>query len=181
MFEFEVAVMNRNWKESTMPLLINVRHLEEHDLHFQGEIPAEELDIDTRDEVIAVHQPLAYDLTVQMLQEGLLVSGRLSVPLDCKCVRCLKSFEDKLELPDWRMHLPFQGEDAVAVVNDCVDLTPILREDILLEFPQHPLCDRDCRGLPTTDLGKPAKTIGSDQEQGSSSAWDELNKLKLKN
>ncbi len=163
-----------------MPLLINLRHLEEHDVGFQGELSVEELDIDTRDEVIAVNQPVEYDLKVQKLQEGLLVHGRLSVKLDCRCVRCLKSFQEKLELPDWSLHLPFQGEDAVRVVNDCVDLTPFLREDILLEFPQHPLCDRDCRGLPTTDLGKSAKTKGSDQEQGGSSAWAELNKLKLK-
>ncbi len=163
-----------------MPLLINLRHLEEHDQAFQGEISAEELDIDTRDQVIAVHHPLKYDLQVQMLQEGLLVHGALSVKLDCQCVRCLKSFQQNLQLPEWSLHLPFQGEDAVRVVNDCVDLTPFLREDILLEFPQHPLCDRDCCDLPTTDLGKGAKTKDSDQEQGSSSAWAELNKLKLK-
>lgn len=163
-----------------MPLLINLRHLEERDVRFQGEINAGELDIDTRDVVIRVNQPLKYDLGVQMLQEGLLIHGCLSLKLDCQCVRCLKSFQDKLELPEYSLHLPFQGEDAVKVVNDCVDLTPFLREDILLEFPQHPLCDRDCRGLPTTDLGKLAKTNGSDQEQGDSSAWAELNKLKLK-
>ena len=48
----------------------------------------------------------------------------------------------------WIADLPLVGEEKVAVDNDCVDLTPYLREDILLAFPQHPLCEPDCRGLP---------------------------------
>ena len=44
----------------------------------------------------------------------------------------------------WTLHLPLEGEDKVTVENDCVDLTPFVREDILLEFPQHPLCKPDC-------------------------------------
>ena len=51
-------------------------------------------------------------------------------------------------------HLPLEGEEAVSVVNDCVDLTPYVREDILLEFPQHPLCEPECRGLRNASIGK---------------------------
>jgi uncharacterized protein len=87
-------------------------------------------------------------LEVQKLEDGLLVQGRLHLNLDCECVRCLKPFQYRLELDGWACHLPLQGEDCVAAVNDCVDLTPYVREDILLEFPRHPLCDPECRGLP---------------------------------
>ena len=65
------------------------------------------------------------------------------------------------------------------VVNDCVDLTPYVREDILLEFPQHPLCDPECRGLPKTSIGKSRNTSGTGKTEVGSSAWAELNKLKL--
>jgi uncharacterized metal-binding protein YceD (DUF177 family) len=75
--------------------------------------------------------------------------------------------------------LPLQGEDRVAVVNDCVDLTPYLREDILLEFPRHPLCNAECRGLPRTSVGKSRNTSGAGKTEVDSSAWTELNKLKL--
>ena len=76
--------------------------------------------------------------------------------LACQCVRCLTSFRLPLELNGWTCHLPLQGEDRVKVLNDCVDLTPYVREDILLEIPQHPLCDPECRGLPKTWRGQPA-------------------------
>src|SRR6184192_4185872 len=68
-----------------------------------------------------------------------------------------------LEIKDWACHLPLQGEEAAPIVNDCVDLTPYVREDILLSFPQHPLCDRDCRGLPAAQQGKAKTGSGAGQ------------------
>jgi len=127
-----------------------------------------------------VRHPLRYALEVQKLQEGLLVHGTLQLPLDCQCVRCLKPFQTNVMLNDWSLHLPFQGEDAVKVVNDCVDLTPLLREDILLEFPQHPLCSQECHGLSFNHDSPPGATLSSSHAQSESSAWDELDKLKLK-
>jgi len=162
-----------------MPLLVNLRHLDEHNVRLTGELTVAELDIDPRDEVIRLAGPLAYDLEVQKLEGGLLVKGSGRLPLECQCVRCLKQFSQRLELSDWTCHVPLQGEDAAAVSSDCVDLTPYLREDILLEFPQHPLCEPECRGLPKKYFGKARSTTGTGQPETSSSAWNELNKLKL--
>ena len=162
-----------------MAVSVNLRHLEAHNIRLEGELPIGDLDIDTGDDVIRLAQPLQYDLEVQKLEGGLLVQGSLLLLLDCQCVRCLKSFQHSLELKDWTLHLPLQGEDAIQVNNDCVDLTPYLREDILLEFPQHPLCEPDCRGLPQSTVGKARNTSSSQPREGSS-AWDELNKLKFK-
>ncbi len=159
-----------------MPLVVNLRHLEARNIRLEGSLPVEELDIDPRDEVIRVCHPLKYDLEVQKLEDSLLVRGQLHLVLECQCVRCLKPFQHHLELADWACHLPFQGEDHVAVVNDCVDLTPFVREDILLEFPRHPLCKPECRGLPRASIGKTRDTGKPDV---GSPAWAELNKLKF--
>ena len=117
---------------SIMPLAVNLRHLEADNIRLEGKLPVKELDIDPHDEVIQVSQPLEHDLEVQKLEDGLLVQGRLHLALECLCVRCLKPFQHRLELDNWACHLPLEGEDCVAVVNDCVDLTPYVREDILL-------------------------------------------------
>ena len=162
-----------------MPLTVNLRHLEEQNLRLAGELSIEELDIETHDEMIRLEQPLGYELEVQKLEGGLLVSGRLKVALECQCVRCLEAFQYQLELPDWKRHLPLEGEEAARVVNDCVDLTPYVREDILLEFPQHPLCDAECQGLPKDEMGKPNSPNSAGQNQPEMSAWAELNKLKF--
>ena len=83
------------------------------------------------------------------------------------------------KLPAWAELVPLTGDEAAPIVNDCVDLTPLVREDILLEFPQHPLCDRDCAGIPDAAKGQPTKHRGTGQPAAGSSAWAELNKLKL--
>ncbi|MGO9201815.1 MAG: YceD family protein [Limisphaerales bacterium] len=163
-----------------MSLQVNLRHLEAHEVRLEGQLPSCELDIDTKDEVVRVDQPLDYDLEVQKVEGALLVQGRLRLMLDCQCVRCLKSFAFPLELKGWVCHLPLQGEDRVKVVNECVDLTPYVREDILLEIPQHPLCRPGCRGLAKTLRGNAAWAGSSGPaEAGGSSAWAELNKLKF--
>ena len=157
-----------------MPLTVNLRHLEEHNVRLCGELPVDELDLETGDEMIRATRPLRYDVEVQKLEGALLVRGSLQLNLECCCVRCLKSFNRRLELAAWTCHVPLEGEDKVAVVNDCVDLTPFVREDMLLEFPQHPLCKPDCGGL-KTKTGKARKTAAGSPP----AAWAELDKLKL--
>jgi uncharacterized protein len=161
-----------------MPLIVNLRHLQEQDMMLRGELPAADLDLDPRDEMIRVVQPLRYELEVQLLEDSLLVRGRLRLMLDCQCVRCLKPFRRELELNPWTQHFPLAGEESVPMVNDCADLTPSVREDILLEFPRHPLCRPDCPGLEKMKTGKGKNTGG--QDEITPSAWAELDKLKLK-
>ena len=159
-----------------MPLQVNIRHLEDNDLRLQGELPAAELDLPNNDELIRVRLPLRYDLTAQRMADAILVQGRIELTLDCECARCLKPFQHRLEMDPWTAHLPLEGPEKTAVKDDLADLTPCLREDILLEFPQHPLCGAGCAGLP--NRAKEKKTKGASQPDGSS-AWSELNKIKF--
>ena len=163
-----------------MSLIVNLRHLENRNLVLRGELPLAELEFDLRDDLIRATQPLHYDLEIELLDDSLLVQGLLRLKLECRCVRCLKDFEFNLELDPWTLHLPLkplEDEEAVSIKNDCVDLTPLVREDILLGFPQHPLCEPDCDGLKKASVGKARKTVGKDESKPS--AWAELNKLKL--
>jgi uncharacterized protein len=156
-------------------LKFNLRHLEEHALRLQGELPAAALDLGVNDELVRAERPLRYDLTVEQLHDSVLVTGCLALPLDCECARCLKKFKTNLKLTGWALHLPLEGEDKVAIENDCVDLTPFVREDILLDFPQHPLCKPECAGLKSKAARKTEAV-----EKPASEAWAKLDKLKLK-
>src|SRR5438876_7288126 len=162
-----------------MPLLINIRHLEHEAVTLRGQLPGADLDLDCIDEMIRVASPLEHDLLVQRHERSILVRGSLRLTLACECVRCLKAFERRLALDPWSCLLPLEGEDKVLVSNDCVDLTPYLREDIVLAFPQHPLCEPECRGLLTGSPGGSRSSSGASVTADLSSAWAELNKLKL--
>ncbi|HTD68533.1 MAG TPA: YceD family protein [Candidatus Limnocylindria bacterium] len=160
-----------------MPLTFNIRHLEGKDLELTGELPSEELELELNDEMIRPAEMLKYDLEVEHMDGAALVQGELSLNIDYTCVRCLKKFTASLEIPNWVCHLPLKGEDATPISNDLVNLTPYIREDILLALPQHPLCEPECVGL---KLPATVKEPGGASAK-TSSAWSELDKLKLKN
>jgi uncharacterized metal-binding protein YceD (DUF177 family) len=164
-----------------MPLEFNVRHLEKKDLVLEGELPSSELDLDSVDELIHPDKNLTYRLDVESLEEGILVRGEILFKLHCECSRCLKPFDFELSFPDWSCHLPLKGEDAVVVRNDSVDLTPYLREDILLGFPQHPLCRDDCPGLPVNRPKSKKDKVKADRtsEGQNPSTWSALDKLQF--
>ena len=158
-----------------MPLQINIRHLEDDDLSLQGELPVVELDLPNNDELIHANHPLRYDLSAHMVGDGVLVQGRIELTLDCECARCLKPYEHVIALDPWATHIPLEGPEKAVIKDDVADLTPHVREDILLELPQHPLCEDGCAGLPNRAKEKKKKDTG----QTGSPAWAELNKLKF--
>ena len=158
-----------------MPLTFNLRQLKDDELRLKGELPVAELDLGVTDELVRAEKPLRYNLTVQNLHDSLLVTGKLVLPLNCECGRCLKPISQDLVLNDWALHLPLEGEDKVSIENDSVDLTPFVREDILLDFPQHPLCKPECVGLK-----KKSVRAAEADEKPVKAVWAELDKLKLK-
>ena len=160
-----------------MSLKFNIRHLEQHNLTLEGELSAADLGLENLDELIHFEEPLFYDLELQKLDNAVLVQGSLRLRLHCECARCLKPFERQLSLDEWAYHLPLKGEEKVEVANDLVDLTPFIREDIVLSLPQQPLCEAECKGLP--GASKELGSGGLEKKAPASSAWAELNKLKL--
>jgi len=159
-----------------MALLVNIQELEDHDVSLEGTVPADELSIDIGDRAIQPTQSLKYALEFQLMSDAILARGRLEYDLNCVCVRCMEPFEFPLRFDDWICHVPTEGEEAAPLVKGCVDLTPYIREDMLLAFPQHPLCRENCPGLPTKDSKKSEESLDRDD---SSSPWDRLNQLKL--
>ena len=70
------------------------------------------------------------------------------------------------------LHIASKGDDAIEVIGEYVDLTPWIREDILLGLPHHPLCAETCRGL-EFQQEEPRKI-----EADTSPTWDALEEWK---
>ena len=135
-------------------------------LHLEGE---EERDIlELEDPNVRVLSPVRYSLDAGLSDGGLFATGSLAVDLELECVRCLKRFEQTVEVPDFAVQVELG-------TSETVDLTPEIREDILLALPPHPHCDWNgadcCAGVleikkihesePPADLGEknPWKTL----------------------
>ncbi|MDQ6630495.1 MAG: YceD family protein [Verrucomicrobiota bacterium] len=162
-----------------MPLLINLHHLADKNVLLEGELSPAELDLEDVDELIQIKSSVFYNWEAQKFEQNILAQGEIKFTLQCHCVRCLKSFEKKMNLENWVCHIPLEGEEKAEIISNGLDLTPYLREDILFSFPQHPLCEKDCPGLLNRLAEKVAQSNGASQTQETSSAWAELNKLKF--
>lgn len=113
---------------------VHLRQIPPEGLHLEGEeeCPVPELSEDG----IACAGPLRYAIDVGISEGALWASGQIAQPVELRCVSCLEAFPYTIEVPAFAMHTELGGPETV-------DLTPMMREDILLNLPAHPHCDRD--------------------------------------
>lgn len=160
-----------------MPVLVNLRLLEENSAQLEGEVPLEEFATELRDPLMNFAAPLAYQVEADKQPEGVLLRGSVSTRLACRCARCLEEFELPVLIADFAALAPLQGEGALNRNGDFGDLTPYLREDIYLALPTNPLCKPECRGLAPRAS---ARDLRLETAKGDGpAAWAALDQLKL--
>lgn len=103
--------------------------------------------------VIAVPpgSPVALELRLEAVVEGVLVTGSAHATATGECGRCLRSISvpvdvDLLELFVYPGH-PGDDEEVSRLDGDRLDLEPVLRDQVVLELPFQPVCTEDCPGL----------------------------------
>ena len=81
---------------------------------------------------------------------GLSASGTLIAPWRASCRRCATEVGGVLEALVAERFSPGatpNDEDAYPLVDEKIDLSPLVRDAMLLELPLAPLCREDCAGL----------------------------------
>ena len=78
-----------------------------------------------------------------------LVNGQLQVAVDAECVRCLTTFQLKLDLQIEELFALSPSADPVYFIDEggWLNLLQPLREQILLAMPIHLVCRPGCKGL----------------------------------
>lgn len=149
------------WGRLTI-MQINLRHIPADGKRYAGDENAAELKIENP--LYRFEEPIHYDLEATLNGRGILVRGSLRTSVRATCVRTLEPFD-----------LPVNIEDFTVLVEevpgDIVDLTPHMREDILLELPAHPVNPNAPKAVHLTNDAPPAK---------GSAAWEKLEQLKGK-
>lgn len=130
-----------------MALHIDLKHLTKSAKTYRGALGLNSLAMDTRDALMHPASGIAYDFRAERRGHNLLLRGEIKQTFEFACARCLVLFQKEICL-NWKRLIPIFGEDALPVKKDCLDLTPIVREDMLLALPQHPLCASNCNNSP---------------------------------
>jgi uncharacterized protein len=88
------------------------------------------------------------DVVLEAVIGGVAVTGTVRAQWTGTCRRCLELASGTLVVPV-REHFTEggDGEETYPLHDDDVDLEPMVRDAVLLELPQAPLCRESCRGL----------------------------------
>jgi uncharacterized protein len=95
------------------------------------------------------------DVTLQSFDGGVMVTGTVQVRWQGVCRRCtvqvggelLIPVRERFTEPGRRYGDPDDDEEAYPIVDDELDLGPMVHDAVVLELPLAPLCREDCRGL----------------------------------
>ncbi len=98
---------------------------------------------------VAPERPIAVDVTLERVSEGLVVRGTVAATWEAACSRCLAPVGGELSVPVGELYErhPLEGETYLLAEDDVIDLEPMIRDALLLELPAVPLCRADCQGL----------------------------------
>jgi uncharacterized metal-binding protein YceD (DUF177 family) len=143
---------------------------EEHPLELKEDISADVLGLN--EAAARAGQPIRAELVVQKDGENFLATGWATTSLSLVCGRCA----------GW---LPWPVRAKVEHLFDaphpnCIDLTPLIREDILLELPLNAACrlGADGRCPVTGEIYQPRpETSGT---LAGEEVWEALSKIKTK-
>jgi uncharacterized protein len=119
------------------------------------------------------------DLMIEKSGKSVLIRGRIQAQLILQCSRCLEDFRFPLNSYCEVTLSPFEGESlpqetelkgddlrSSYYYEGEIDLSGIIREQILLDIPYKPLCHSSCKGL--------CPACGKDLNRGSCSCKREV-------
>ena len=147
---------------------IHLKQIPADGLHLEGEEECPIAELQTDD--VRCTGPLRYNVDVGISDGALWANGSLRQPVELRCVSCLEKFDYEIKVPAFAVHTELHGPEVV-------DLTPFMREDILLNLPAHPHCDRD--GGRVCKAGSITLDLTSQSEAKREHDWEALDKLKL--
>lgn len=129
------------------PFVISLKQVQQEPVSLSGEMEASAFEFETRDTMIRVASPLKYAFEAAWTGKGLLVSGYLQMKLRCTCVRCLEEFDFLISLPSWQAYAELGGDEGVPFDGENIDLTPLIRDELVFALPWHPVCSETCTGM----------------------------------
>ena len=144
---------------------VHLKQIPPEGLHLEGEEDCPISELET--EEIHCLGPLSYKINIGVAGGALWATGSLKQSVELRCVACLESFIHDIKVPAFALRTELHGPETI-------DLTPFMREDLLLNLPAHPRCDRD-----GGKVCKAAQLKATKKDAQRKADWSALDKLKI--
>ena len=108
-------------------------------------------------------EPVELEFTVELIEDEVLIKGSYTSKVELTCVRCLGKFNIEVSgefdsiyfTPEaYREYydskgVEYQSDKTVIeqIVDGCVDVAKLIREEIILDLPPFPVCQDSCEGM----------------------------------
>lgn len=123
-------------------------------LHRSGEMREFDIDVPATEKwgeglvAVAAGEPIAAEVRLEAVHEGILVTGEVRTRYTGVCGRCLTDVAEPVEV-EFQELFGYSGDEATdfEVQDDHVDLETLVRDSIVLSLPFQPVCQADCPGL----------------------------------
>ena len=168
------------------PLVLDTRELGRRPGSQRTMAFAEPAPADLGIEVLRVPEgsPIEFDLRLEAVMEGVLVTGTARAALEGECVRCLEPIRDEI-VADFQELFVYddsetdddEADETSRLEGDLLDLEPLLRDAVVLALPFQPLCEDDCPGLCTECGARLADDPGHAHEAAIDPRWAGLQQL----
>jgi len=156
------------------PFQFDIRNLPTEGKQVTGSLPPSFFELPENDSVKA-ETPLTYELSFIRDDKDIIVTGSLDATFSLECGRCLERFQMQVNLPDYQAEVPIEKETTM-------DLTDLVREDILLTLPNFPRCENgnvDPRDCPAEGHFDPIdEPLVNEVPGADSDVWNALDQLK---
>jgi uncharacterized protein len=111
--------------------------------------PLDELGIDPGRSVVPLDAEAECDITLRAFDGGIDADGTVRAPWEGICRRCTIPVTGELSIAVRERFgaAPIAEDELYPIVDDTIDLGPLVRDAIVLDLPMAPLCREDCKGL----------------------------------
>lgn len=129
--------------------------------------------------------PVALDLHLTAVSEGVLAAGAVAADAEGECARCLAPVRDALRVQVQELYAyegsateaTTEADEIMRLQGDLLDLEPAVRDALVLAMPVTPLCRPECPGL-CAECGVPWDELPDDHRHETvDPRWAGLEKL----
>lgn len=178
-------------KVYSVQMIIDLIKLEKSPFEFEFTLSPAEIDLESEEAKLKGETLVKGILTKKIAETD--VEGEINANAEVECTRCLTPIEENLKIPfravfiapehyteEKETEVNAEDLDVSIIENDEINLTELVREQILLNLPEKVLCREDCRGLcPICGINKNTQSCNCEESQ-TDPRWAKLKELKRK-
>jgi uncharacterized protein len=131
-------------------LVVDVADLRRHPgTRFDVRTTVPALNVRMGDVGVTDGEPVTVEIDIESLSDGLVATGTVRAHWRGSCRRCLEAADGDMLVELRELFRPSAApeDEAFPIVDDQVDLRPVVTEVLVCDLPLAPLCGDDCRGL----------------------------------